>query len=45
MKLKERDIEELLVSAVKSVHGVAYKFISPGHAGVPDRLVILPGGH
>lgn len=21
------------------------KFISPGHSGVPDRIVIMPGGH
>ena len=42
--MQERDIEKLLISAVKAVGGVAYKFVSPGHAGVPDRLVILPGG-
>ena len=24
--------------------GVALKFVSPGLAGVPDRLVLLPGG-
>lgn len=24
--------------------GLAYKFVSPGSVGVPDRLVVLPGG-
>ena len=23
--------------------GMAYKFVSPGNTGVPDRIVILPG--
>lgn len=41
----ERDIERRLVTGVKALGGVAYKFISPGNTGVPDRLVILPGGH
>lgn len=40
----ERDIEKLLVSGVKTLEGVAYKFVSPGNAGVPDRIVLLPGG-
>ena len=40
----ERDVEKLLVRAVEAVGGIAYKFISPGHSGVPDRLVVLPGG-
>lgn len=41
--MKESLAERALVDAVKSVGGVAYKFISPGNAGVPDRLVIFPG--
>nr|WP_243116817.1 VRR-NUC domain-containing protein [Heliophilum fasciatum] len=24
--------------------GIAYKFVSPGNNGVPDRIVLLPGG-
>lgn len=31
-------------SAVKEMGGRAYKFISPGNIGVPDRMVCLPGG-
>lgn len=41
---REKDIERYLVRRVKELGGVAYKFTSPGHAGVPDRLVCLPPG-
>jgi hypothetical protein len=40
----ERDIERYLVKRVKDLGGVAYKFVSPAHRGVADRLVVLPGG-
>lgn len=42
--MKESSIERRLVNGIKKVGGQALKFTSPGHAGVPDRLVILPGG-
>ena len=37
-------IEQRLVTAVKGRGGIAPKFMSPGFAGMPDRLVLLPGG-
>lgn len=40
----ECEIEKYLVSEVKKLGGTAYKFTSPGHAGVPDRLCLLPNG-
>ena len=40
----ERDIERKLTAGIRRIGGVAYKFTSPGHTGVPDRLVLLPGG-
>lgn len=40
----ECEIEKYLVSEVKKLGGTAYKFASPGHAGVPDRLCLLPNG-
>lgn len=40
----EREVEARLVSGVKKLGGIAYKFVSPGNAGVPDRVVILPDG-
>jgi hypothetical protein len=42
--LRENIIEEYLRNKVKAVGGKAYKFVSPGNSGVPDRLVLLPGG-
>lgn len=40
----EKDIEKILVREIKTAGGLAYKFISPGNDGVPDRIVILPDG-
>lgn len=42
--MKESQIEARLVRGVKALGGRAYKFVSPGNTGVPDRLVVLPGG-
>lgn len=43
-ELRERDIEQYLVKRVRECGGRAYKFVSPGNSGVPDRLVMLPHG-
>ena len=40
----EKHIEQNLVQAVRRMGGLAPKFISPGWAGAPDRLVLLPSG-
>ena len=40
----EKDIERKLVAGVKRAGGKAYKFVSPGNVGVPDRIVIWPNG-
>ncbi|MEO5342206.1 MAG: VRR-NUC domain-containing protein [Gammaproteobacteria bacterium SHHR-1] len=40
----EKEIEAYLVERVKTLGGRAYKWTSPSHRGVPDRLVVLPGG-
>ena len=40
----EKDIERYFTRIVKEHGGLAWKFVSPGHAGVPDRIVLLPGG-
>ena len=40
----EKEVEKFLVREVKKIGGVSFKFISPGNAGVPDRIVILPSG-
>lgn len=41
--MREQEIEQKLREAVKRMGGRAYKFISPGNVGVPDRIVIMPG--
>jgi len=38
----EREIEKILVIEVKKLGGRAYKWVSPGNDGVPDRIVIFP---
>jgi hypothetical protein len=42
--MKESEIEKHLREQVKAAGGRAYKFVSPGNNGVPDRIVLLPGG-
>ena len=42
--MREKTVEAELVKAVRNFGGLALKFISPGLDGVPDRLVLLPGG-
>ena len=42
--MKETAIEKKLVQSVKAKGGIAPKFVSPSYAGMPDRLVLLPGG-
>ena len=41
---REAQIEAHLRDEIKKLGGRAYKFVSPGNIGVPDRLVLLPGG-
>ena len=40
----EKTIERNLRDKVKARGGLALKFVSPGMAGMPDRLLLLPGG-
>ncbi|MDL2273435.1 VRR-NUC domain-containing protein [Oscillospiraceae bacterium OttesenSCG-928-G22] len=42
--MKESQLEGRLVRGIRAMGGKAYKFVSPGNVGVPDRIVILPGG-
>lgn len=42
--MREKTIEQHLVKAVKKSGGIAPKLVSPGFDGMPDRLVLLPGG-
>lgn len=42
--MREKIIEQHLVKAVKNSGGIAPKLVCPGFYGMPDRLVLLPGG-
>ena len=42
--MREKTSEALLVQTVKSMGGIAPKFVSPGFDGMPDRIVLLPHG-
>ncbi len=42
--MRESTIEKYLVAQVKAIGGMAYKFTSPAHRGVADRVVCLPDG-
>ena len=44
MSYSEKQIEHALTLMVKARGGIAPKFVSPSFAGMPDRLVLLPGG-
>lgn len=43
--MNEKQIENKLTLAVKKAGGIAPKFVSPGFAGMPDRIVLLPDGN
>ena len=42
--MREKNLERKLVEAVTRMGGLAMKFVSPGMAGVPDRLLLFPEG-
>lgn len=42
--VRESTVESYLRDRVKAQGGIAYKFVSPGNVGVPDRLIVFPGG-
>jgi len=42
--VREKETEKKLVREVKLRGGICPKFTSPGFDGMPDRLVLLPGG-
>ena len=42
--MRERELERHLVNAVRHSGGIVPKLISPGYDGMPDRIILLPGG-
>ena len=44
MDILEKEVERKLKVSLERIGCLVLKFVSPGNAGVPDRIVILPGG-
>jgi len=42
--MKEGKIERYLKKKIESKGGLALKLTTPGFTGIPDRLLLLPGG-
>lgn len=42
--MRESKVEKHLKTVVEKCGGECLKFVSPGRAGVNDRLIFLPGG-
>lgn len=40
----EKQIEHKLLTETRERSGLCLKFVSPGWNGVPDRIILLPGG-
>lgn len=40
----EKSVENRLRQSCRRRGAIAYKFVSPGRRGVPDRLIVMPGG-
>ena len=43
--MREKEIEMKLVRAAKAAGGICPKLVCPGFDGMPDRIVLMPGGH
>ena len=41
----EKEVERALVRLVRQHGGLCLKWVCPGWSGVPDRIIILSGGH
>lgn len=42
--MRENTVERRLITLARRHGGDAFKWTSPGLAGMPDRIVMLPGG-
>ena len=43
--MREKQVEQKLVKAVKAAGGICPKLVCPGMDGMPDRLALLGDGH
>ena len=40
----EKSLERKLAQGIRRLGGLCLKFETPGYTGVPDRIILLPGG-
>ena len=40
----EKTVEQKLIAPIRALGGLCLKWEAPGFTGVPDRLILLPGG-
>lgn len=40
----EREVEKKLIRPIRELGGLCLKLVCPGFTGVPDRMILLPGG-
>ena len=40
----EKSLERELAQGIRRLGGLCLKFETPGYTGVPDRIILLPGG-
>lgn len=40
----EKQIEKRYKDKIEATGGLCLKFVSPGFSGVPDRIILKPGG-
>ena len=43
--MREKQIEQKLVRAVKERGGICPKLVCPGTDGMPDRMILMQGAH
>lgn len=42
--MEERKLERFFIREIEKLNGVCWKLVVPNRAGVPDRIVLFPGG-
>ena len=42
--MRESELERYFCRKLQEAGCLTYKFVSPGNAGVPDRLIVAPAG-
>ena len=41
--MRENLLEKKACELIRKLGGISYKWVAPGHPGIPDRICIMPG--